>query len=194
MIKTSFLLLGVLLGLGSQTRAQDVSPQKHPNEFATGALFFWENNLSTVGVGLRHSYQRTLTDRFRLVTALSFVQSIPDWQIDAGYSTQSGLIAEVGAAVSPFAEQGRFEVGVSGAYRYGGEAYEARIVERIDDGRVTRTADLGTNVISQVGYSFSVSYRLPMGERFVARPAVQIYGFNYFGELITPSFQVGYRF
>ena len=193
MIKTSFLFLCVLLGMGSQARAQDAT-QEYPNEFATGGLFFWENNISTIGVGLRHSYQRTLTDRLRLVTALSFIQSIPDWQIDAGYSTQSGLVAEVGAAVSPFSERGRFEVGVSGAYRYGGEAYEARIVERSDDGRTIFTADLATDVISQVGYSLSASYRLPVGERFVTRAALQVYGFHYFGEIIAPSFQVGYRF
>ncbi len=168
--------------------------RNHPNEFATGGLFFWENNLNTIGVGLRHSYQRTLTDRLRLVTALSFIQSIPDWQIDAGYSTQSGLMAEVGAGVSPFSEQGRFEIGVSGAYRYGGEAYEARTVERTSEGQVFLVADVGTEVISQVGYSIIASYRLPIGERFVARTAVQVYGFNYFGELITPSVQVGYRF
>ena len=71
------------------------------NEFATGGLLFWKNNTSTVGIGLQFTYRRTLNEQIKAAGGLSFVQSVPSWQVDAGYSVHSGILAELGVQVSP---------------------------------------------------------------------------------------------
>ena len=195
-MRSIYLTLSIVLAVSISASAQSALSTDHRNEYAAGTLLFWENNTSTVGVGLQQMYRRALNPRFNVLAGLSAIRSIPDWHIDAGFSSHSVLLTELGVQMSPFSPQGRFRLGLTGEYRYGTESYSSISTTTIDNetGAVQYSESYDTDLIRQAGYGISASYQGAFTERLITHTTLQMHNFNYFGEMFTFSFQVGYRF
>ena len=209
----TFLLSLVLCALAFQVSAQN-APSNSGNmqyaslsgessfEYATGALFFYERNWGIRGVGLFQEGRFNIDPHVKLTAGLGAIQAInaagtfgplnePDFE---GYSS---IMGEVGLHLSPFSQNGRFQIGIGGVYQYGAEAILSGYAYDYQVGDQTYYQKFyDTSVINRLGYTVGASYQLWRGERFTARTALKFYTFDadFFAEITTISLQAGYRF